>query len=126
MRTVVFRILAVCLMCMARVAGAQAAALDQSLGHWVADGVTFQSGATAHPFAIDVRRVGDSIQVTVPSELKLTGGPVYILTRAGPKVFRHVDDTGRIVEFAGASATRATLLITGSGGDGRVTWQLHR
>lgn len=124
MRTASFRVLALCLIGIARVAAAQG--FDQNLGHWVADGVTFQSGAAAHPFAVDVQRHGDSIQVTVPAELQLTGGRVYILSRVGPRVFRHVDDTGRIVEFSGASATRATLLITGSGGDGRITWQLHR
>ena len=122
--------IALCLTCAVGLASAQNAALSDSelnltVGHWVASGVSFQSGSTAHPFAIDVKRVGDKIQVTVPSELKLAGGQVYILARAGDRIFRHIDDAGRIVELSLASTTRATLLVTGSGGDGRITWQLE-
>jgi len=53
-------------------------------------------------------------------------GQAYLLGPVGPGVFRHVDDAGRIVEFTLTGQDRASLLVTGSGGDGRVTWQLSR
>lgn len=131
MLTRLLTIVALLLPCAAGLAAAQHAAapdseLDQAAGHWVAANVSFQSGNSAHPFAIDVQRVGDKIQLTVPSELNLAGGQVYILARSGDRIFRHVDDAGRIVELSLANATRAMLLVTGSGGDGRITWQLQR
>jgi len=100
--------------------------LDRAIGHWVASGVSFQSGNAARPFAVDVKRTDGQLQITVPVELKLAGGQVYTLERTGPGVFRHVDAAGRIVELSLTAANRASLLITGSGGDGRVTWQLTR
>ena len=100
--------------------------LDRSIGHWVATGVSFQSGNTAHPFAVDVKRADSRLQITLPAELKLEGGPVYVLARTRSGVFRHADEAGRIVEFSVTANNRASLLITGSGGDGRVTWQLTR
>jgi len=100
--------------------------VTRTTGHWTASGVTFQSGGTAHPFAVELQRVGDQLQATLPPELKLAGGPVYLLGRAGPGVFRHVDDAGRIIQFTLAGPDRASLLVTGSRGDGRVTWQLSR
>ncbi len=100
--------------------------LDRSIGHWVARGVSFQSGDTAHPFAIDVKRAASRLQITLPAELKLEGGPVYVLARTSRGVFRHADEAGRIVEFSVTAGNRASLLIAGSGGDGRVTWQLTR
>jgi hypothetical protein len=100
--------------------------LARSVGHWVASGVSFQSGDATHPFAVEVQRVGDQLQATLPVELKLAGGHVYQLARAGTGVFRHVDGAGRIVELTLTGQNRASLLITGSGGDGRVTWQLTR
>ena len=117
--------------CAARLAAAQHSAAPDSefaqvAGHWVAADVSFQSGNSAHPFAIDVKRVGDKIQVTLPAELKLEAGSVYVLARAGVGVFRHVDNAGRIVELSLTSPAHATLLITGGGGDGRITWQLRR
>src|SRR5439155_20019936 len=65
-------------------------------------------------------------QISVPPELALPGGRTYQLDRAAPGVFRHVEGAGRVVEFSLKSATSASLLITGSGGDGRRTWQLTR
>ena len=100
--------------------------LTRSVGHWTASGVSFQSGGAAHPFAVEVQPAGDQLQATLPAELKLAGGQVYLLARAGTGVFRHVDDAGRIVEFTLTGPNRASLLVTGSGGDGRVTWQLTR
>jgi len=100
--------------------------LTRTSGHWTASGVTFQSGGAAHPFAVELKRVGDQLQATLPAELRLAGGQAYLLGRAGPGVFRHVDDAGRIVEFTLTGQDRASLLVTGSGGDGRVTWQLSR
>jgi hypothetical protein len=100
--------------------------LTRTTGHWTASGVTFQSGGAARPFAVELKRVGDQVQATLPAELKLAGGQVYLLGRVGPGVFRHVDDAGRIVEFTLTGQDRASLLVTGSGGDGRVTWQLSR
>ena len=100
--------------------------LARTAGHWVASGVTFQSGGAAHAFAVDVVRSGEQLQATLPTELKLAGGQTYLLSRAAPGVFRHVDDAGRIVEFTLTGPDRASLLVTGSGGDGRVTWQLTR
>jgi len=100
--------------------------LTRTTGHWTASGVTFQSGGAAHPFAVELKRVGDQLRATLPTELKLAGGHVYRLGRVGPGVFRHVDDAGRIVEVTLTGQDRASLLVTGSGGDGRVTWQLSR
>ena len=100
--------------------------LDQAIGHWVASGVSFQSGNRAHPFAIDIERVRNKIQVTLPPDIKLKGGLVCVLARTGAGVFRHVDAARRIVELSLPDASHATLLITGSDGDGRVTWQLGR
>jgi len=100
--------------------------LDRSAGTWVACGVFFGSGQAAHPFTVDVKRVGTQLQVTLPTELKLAGGQVYRLDRSGAGVFRHVDRSGRVVELSLESATRAALLITGAGGDGRITTQLTR
>ena len=100
--------------------------LDRSIGHWVATGVSFQSGNTAHPFAVDLKRAESRLQITLPAELKLARGPVYELARTSRGVFRHADEAGRIVEFSVTAGNRASLLITGSGGDGRVTWQLTR
>ncbi len=100
--------------------------LDRSIGHWVATGVSFQSGSTAHPFAVDVKRADSRLQITLPAELKLEGGPVYMLARTSSGVFRHADEAGRIVEFSVTASNSASLLMTGSGGDGRVTWQLTR
>ena len=125
------RIVAAGLLCTVRVAPAQNVAapdsdLSRSVGHWVASGVSFQSRGRAHPFAVDVSRVGDRLRVTVPAELTLAGGKVYLLARAGGGVFRHVDDAGRRVEFSLTSRDHASLLVTGSAGDGRVTWQLTR
>ena len=100
--------------------------LDRSIGHWVATGVSFQSGNTAHPFAVDVKRADSRLQITLPAELGLEGGPVYVLARTSSGVFRHADEAGRIVEFSVTASNRASLVITGSGGDGRVTWQLTR
>ena len=96
------------------------------IGHWTASGVSFQSGGAAQPFAVEVKREGDQLEASLPAELKLAGGLLYPLARAGPGVFRHVDDAGRIVEFTLTGENRASLLVTGSGGDGRVTWQLKR
>jgi hypothetical protein len=62
----------------------------------------------------------------LPAELTLARGSVYVLARTGNGVFRHADEAGRIVEFSLTASNRAALLITGSGGDGRVTWQLSR
>ena len=101
-------------------------ALDRSIGHWVAPGVSFQSGNTAHPFAVDLKRADSRLQITLPAELKLEGGPVYMLARTSSGVFRHADEAGRIVEFSVTASNSASLLMTGSGGDGRVTWQLTR
>jgi hypothetical protein len=120
-----------CLTCAAGSAAAQNRVspdsdLARSVGHWVASGVSFQSGDATHPFAVEVQRVGDQLQATLPVELKLAGGHVYQLARAGTGVFRHVDGVGRIVELTLTGQNRASLLITGSGGDGRVTWQLTR
>src|SRR5207248_3763521 len=111
------------LICAVRSASAQGAAaadsdLDRSTGHWVAAGVSFQSGNTAHPFAVDVNRAAGQLQIIVPAELKLAGGPVYVLARPGKGVFRSADGAGRIVQFAVTAGNRASLLITGSGGDG--------
>ena len=100
--------------------------IAQSSGHWVASGVTFQSGRSAHPFAVDVRRIGNQIEARLPAELALSGGNTYLLSPVGHGVFRHVDAVGRVVEFALKSAHTATLVVTASGGDGRVTWQLTR
>ena len=100
--------------------------LDRSIGHWVAPGVSFQSGNTAHPFAVDLKRADSRLHITLPAELKLERGPVYELARTSRGVFRHADEAGRIVEFSVTAGNRASLLITGSGGDGRVTWQLTR
>src|SRR5437667_11686794 len=100
--------------------------LDRSIGHWVATGVSFQSGNTAHPFAVDVKRADSRLQITLPAELKLERGPVYDLARTSRGVFRHADEAGRSVQFSLTAGDRASLLITGSGGDGRVTWQLTR
>jgi hypothetical protein len=100
--------------------------LTRSAGQWTASGVTFQSGGAAHPFAVEVKRVGDQLQATLPAELKLAGGQVYLLARAGRGLFRHVDDAGRVVEFTLTEQNRASFLVTGSGGDGRVMWQLKR
>src|SRR6266705_2274621 len=36
-------------------------ALDRSIGHWVAPGVSFQSGNTAHPFAVDLKRADSRV-----------------------------------------------------------------
>lgn len=120
-----------CLTCAAVSAAAQKLVspesdLTRSVGHWVASGVSFQSGDATHPFAVEVERVGDQLRATLPIELKLAGGHVYQLARAGAGVFRHVDGAGRVVEFTLTGQNRASLLITGSGGDGRVTWQLTR
>jgi len=120
-----------CLTCAAVSAAAQnrvspESDLTRSVGHWVASGVSFQSGDATHPFAVEVRRVGEQLEATLPVELKLAGGHVYQLARAGAGVFRHVDGDGRIVELTLTGQNRASLLITGSGGDGRVTWQLTR
>jgi hypothetical protein len=120
-----------CLTCAAVSAAAQKRVspdsdLARSVGHWVASGVSFQSGEATHPFAVEVERAGDRLQATLPVELKLPGGHVYQLARAGAGVFRHADGAGRIVEFTLTGQNRASLLITGSGGDGRVTWQLTR
>jgi hypothetical protein len=73
-----------------------------------------------------VKRADSRLHVTLPAELKLEGGPVYVLERTSSGVFRHADEAGRIVEFSVTASNRASLLITGSGGDGRVTWQLTR
>jgi len=100
--------------------------LARSAGHWVASGVSFQSGRATHPFAVDVKPMEHRLQISVPPELALPGGRTYQLDRAAPGVFLHVDGAGRVVEFSPKSATSASLLITGSGGDGRVTWQLTR
>lgn len=100
--------------------------LTRSTGHWTAAGVTFQSGEAAHAFAVELKRVGDQLEATLPAELKLAGGQVYLLGRVGPGVFRHVDEAGRTIEFVLTGRDRASLLVTGSGGDGRVTWQLNR
>ena len=100
--------------------------LDRSIGHWVATGVSFQSGNTAHPFAVDLKRADSRLHITLPAELKLERGPVYELARTSRGVFRHADEAGRIVEFSVTAGNHASLLITGSGGDGRVTWQLTR
>ncbi len=100
--------------------------LDRSIGHWVASGVSFQSGNAAHPFAVDVKPVDGKLQITLPAELKLAGGRVYTLARASSGVFRSVDSAGRIVEFSVTVLNRASLLITGREGDGRVTWRLTR
>ena len=122
-------------------AAQKATAADSDLtgiaGHWTASGVTLQSGAAAHPssmelsdaahpFTVVIKQVGDQLQVTFPAELKLESGREYLLARAGPGVFRHVDDVGRIVELTLTGPDRASLLITKSGGDGRVTCQLER
>jgi hypothetical protein len=120
-----------CLTCAAVSAAAQNRVspdsdLTGSVGHWVASGVSFQSGDATHPFAVEVQRVGEQLQATLPVELKLAGGHVYQLARAGTGVFRHVDGAGRIVELTLTGQNCASLLITGSGGDGRVTWQLTR
>jgi len=124
-------ILAAWLMCGVRLAPAQnrAAAdsdLDRTIGRWVARGVSFQSAGEPHPFTIEVKRVGDQLHVAVPAELKLAGGRAYLLTRAGVGMFRHVDHAGRVVELSLTGPDRASLLVTGAGGDGRVTWQLTR
>ena len=100
--------------------------LARSIGHWVATGVSFQSGNAAHPFAVDVKRAEGQLQITLPAELKLDGGSVYLLARTGNGMFRHADEAGRIVEFSMTAVNRASLLITGTGGDGRITWQLSR
>ncbi len=100
--------------------------LDRNVGEWVASGVFFGSGAAVHPFALDVKRVGSQLQVTLPTELVLPGGQVYLLDRTGAGVFRHVDRSGRVVELSLESSPRASLLITGTGGEGRVTTQLTR
>ena len=131
MRLRTYSIVLASLLCGASSAAAQnRAAADSALmrspGHWAASGVTFQSGGAAHPFAVDVKRAGDQLKVTVPTELKLAGGQAYLLSRVGPGVFRHVDDADRIVEFTLTGPDHASLLVTGSGGDGRVTWQLTR
>src|ERR1051325_1938900 len=95
-----FRIVTAGLLCTVRFAPAQNAAapdsdVSRSVGHWVASGVSFQSRGTAHPFAVDVSRVGDRLRVTVPAELRLAGGEVYLLAPAGGGGFRHVDGRGR-------------------------------
>ena len=111
--------------------------LTRITGHWTSSGVTLQSGGAAHPstvelsdaahpFTVEIKRAGDHLQATLPAELKLESGREYLLARAGPGVFRHVDDLGRIVEFTLTGPDRASLLITKSGGDGRVTCQLKR
>jgi hypothetical protein len=124
-------VLAAWLICGASLASAQhrAAAdsdLDRGVGHWVASGVSFQSGTSAHHFTVEVTSVGDQLQATLPAELKLAGGRVYLLARAAGGVFRHADDEGRVVQFSLTGPNRASLLVTGRGGDGRVTWQLTR
>ncbi|HYL55646.1 MAG TPA: hypothetical protein VEU73_08740 [Gemmatimonadales bacterium] len=45
--------------------------LTRTTGHWTASGVTFQSGAAAHRFAVELKRVGDQLRATLPAELKL-------------------------------------------------------
>jgi hypothetical protein len=102
------------------------AELDRTAGTWVANGVFFGSSQAVHPFSVDVKRDRSQLRVTVPTELKLPAGQVYLLDRAGAGTFRHVDGSGRIVELSVASPTRASLLITGTGGDGRITTQLTR
>lgn len=119
------------LACAPRLAAAQSRAaadseLDRNAGQWAAAGVFFGSGSAAHQFAVDVKRVGNQLQVTLPTELVLAGGPVYLLDRIGAGVFRHVDRAGRVVELSIASSSRASLLIAGTGGEGRVTTQLTR
>ena len=100
--------------------------IAQSSGHWVASGITFQSGHSAHPFAVDVKRIGDQIEARLPPELAVPGGNTYLLSPVGHGVFRHVDAVGRVVEFALKSPHTASLVVTASGGNGRVTWQLTR
>jgi len=98
----------------------------RSAGRWAAPGVSFQSGGTSHQFVVEAKRVGNLLEVTLPKELALPGGQVYQLVRTGRGVFQHVDAVGRIVQFTRQAANRATLLITGTWGSGRVTWQLAR
>ncbi|SRR5712692_6661587 len=100
--------------------------LAQGVGHWVASGVVFQSGRASHRFAIDVKRLGNELQASLPPELVLPGGTTYLLDRASAGVFRHIDAAGRVVEFSVRSPRTAVLVITGSWGDSRVTWQLTR
>src|SRR2546428_15836 len=70
--------------------------LDRSIGHWVASGVSFQSGNATHHFAVDVKRADSQLEITLPAELKLAGGEVYALARTRRGVFRHVDSIGRV------------------------------
>ncbi|HEX4575394.1 MAG TPA: hypothetical protein VH158_09695 [Gemmatimonadales bacterium] len=100
--------------------------LSRSIGRWEASGVSFQSGGAVRRFSVEVERVGDQLQATVPAELKLAGGQVYRLDRVGAGVFRYVDSAGRVVEFALTGENRASFVVVGRGGDGRVTWQLTR
>jgi len=68
-----------CLTCAAVSAAAQNRVspdsdLTRSVGHWVASGVSFQSGDGTHPFAVEVRRVGEQLQATLPVELNWPAG----------------------------------------------------
>jgi hypothetical protein len=98
--------------------------LDRSIGSWVAPGVSFQSGKTVHPFVVDIHRDGNRFRMVLPAELALKGGREYVLTPAGGGAFRHVDAQGRIVALE--LEPRPQLVITGTHGDGRVTFQLER
>jgi len=105
--------------------------LAQGTGHWVAYWVSFQvsfqSGEGPAPsFGVDVKRVGNQLQATLPPELALAAGTTYLLDRASAGVFRHTDAAGRVVEFSIRSSHGASLVVTGRGGDGRFTWQLTR
>ena len=101
--------------------------LAQGVGHWVAYWVSFQSGEGPAPsFGVDVKRVGNQLQATLPPELALATGATYLLDRASAGVFRHTDAAGRVVEFSVRSSHGASLVVTGRGGDGRFTWQLTR
>src|SRR5207247_10128167 len=74
--------------------------LDRRIGHWMATGLSFESANTAHPFSVDVKRADSRLQIALPAELKLEGGPVYMLARTSSGVFRHADEVGRIVEVS--------------------------
>src|SRR5207249_10006712 len=75
--------------------------LDRSIGHWVASGVSFQSGNAARHFAVDVKRADSQLEITLPAEVKLAAGQVYALARTRRGVFRHVDSVS-----GGSSSSR--------------------
>ena len=123
------------LLCAASSAAAQNRAdadsvLTQSAGQWTASGVSVQSGPftvdSSHAFTVDIQRQGDQLQITLPADLKLGTGRVYLLARTATGIFRYADGSGRIMEFTLTEPNRASLLITSAGGDGRITWQLTR